>query len=129
MKKQVITLSLILFLTSMIIPATASADRNYCYCYHGYYRSSDPYYGYYNYYGSYYRYPFSYYGYSPYFGYSSACVRAVQRILREEGLYYGPINGILGPRTRSALRAYQRRYDLRVTGRLDIPTLRSMGLI
>ncbi len=62
-------------------------------------------------------------------GYNSrAVVKAAQRVLRAEGLYYGPIDGILGPATREAIRKYQYRHYLRVTGRLDRPTIRAMAL-
>jgi peptidoglycan hydrolase-like protein with peptidoglycan-binding domain len=59
---------------------------------------------------------------------SRAVVKAAQRVLRAEGLYHGPIDGILGPATRSAIRKYQYRHYLRVTGRLDRPTIRAMAL-
>ena len=38
-------------------------------------------------------------------------------------------DGILGPKTKRALRSYQRRNGLKVTGRADTATLRSLGLI
>src|SRR5690349_12695461 len=38
-------------------------------------------------------------------------------------------DGILGPKTKRALRSYQRRNGLKVTGRADTATLRSLGLV
>jgi Putative peptidoglycan binding domain len=66
----------------------------------GYYGYGAGYYGN-GYYGSnYYR----GYGYN---GYQSGVARVQQRLARA-GYYRGPIDGIMGPRTRYALRAYQR---------------------
>lgn len=38
-------------------------------------------------------------------------------------------DGVLGPKTKRALKNYQRRNSLRVTGRADTATLRSLGLV
>ena len=53
-------------------------------------------------------------------------VRAAQRHLKERGYYSGPIDGVLGAATENALRAYQRDKGLKVTGRLDTSTVRSL---
>jgi glucose-6-phosphate dehydrogenase assembly protein OpcA len=47
----------------------------------------------------------------------------VQQILAALGYYAGYIDGNHGPQTREALRQAQMAYDLRVTGRVDPPTL------
>ncbi len=47
----------------------------------------------------------------------------VQQILAALNFYSGPIDGIHGPLTREAIRQAQVIYDLRVTGRIDPPTL------
>lgn len=47
----------------------------------------------------------------------------VQQILAALGFYTGPIDSIHGPLTRDAMRQAQVTYDLRVTGRMDPPTL------
>jgi hypothetical protein len=75
-------------------------------------------------------YPYGYpppYGYYPYSGYGSyydqsgyaggggLSVVEIQRRLARAGYYHGRIDGVMGPRTRSAMRAYQR--DHRVTER------------
>ena len=48
-----------------------------------------------------------------------AQVRQAQLHLRAAGYYPGPVDGHLGPRTRAALRAYQRAHGLPSTGTLD----------
>ncbi|MGF1569084.1 MAG: glucose-6-phosphate dehydrogenase assembly protein OpcA [Nodosilinea sp.] len=47
----------------------------------------------------------------------------VQQILAALGFYTGPIDGIHGALTREAFRQAQITYNLRVTGRMDPPTL------
>jgi len=42
--------------------------------------------------------------------------------LKEKGHDPGPIDGIHGPRTSAALRAYQKAENIKVTGRLDADT-------
>jgi hypothetical protein len=70
-----------------------------------------PYYGYYPPYGYYpYGYGGGYYGagYGGYgYGYRSR-VAGMQRQLAHAGYYHGSIDGIMGPRTRRALQAFQR---------------------
>jgi hypothetical protein len=73
----------------------------------------------------YWYYPYGYYpyGYYPYgYGYGpgaqrvypstavgrGSSVRELQLRLARAGFYHGPIDGIMGPRTRAALRAYER---------------------
>ena len=64
-------------------------------------------------------YPYGYYGYPPYgyyggtgyggYGYGDRSrVAGMQRRLAQAGYYHGSIDGIMGPRTRRAMRAYQR---------------------
>jgi hypothetical protein len=73
-----------------------------------------------------YPYPYGYYGYYPYgygyygdagygYGYGSdyrytsrSRVAEMQRRLARAGYYHGSIDGIMGPQTRRAIRAYQR---------------------
>ncbi len=55
-------------------------------------------------------------------------VRNVQLRLREFGYYAGPPDGMFGPITRGALRAFQADYGLRVTGAVDEATLYTLGL-
>ena len=59
---------------------------------------------------------------------SRADIRKVQEILKSEGFYTGPVDGIVGPSTRSALQEYQRQHNLLITGRIDEQTIQSMNL-
>lgn len=122
--------------------------RTYGYSSYGY-----PYYGY-NYgpsvsigfgspyYGYGYGYPYSYgYGYPYSYNYGSyyynqpgyaygngSIVVAVQARLARSGYYRGPIDGVMGPGTRSAIAAYEQRHGLRIDGVISGPLLRNMGL-
>ncbi|HEY8347333.1 MAG TPA: peptidoglycan-binding domain-containing protein, partial [Symbiobacteriaceae bacterium] len=49
-------------------------------------------------------------------GSTGAAVRGLQRTLAKLGFYRGPIDGIFGPRTEAAVRAFQRSVGLRVDG-------------
>ena len=51
----------------------------------------------------------------------------VQQDLAKAGYYHGPIDGIVGPMTRSAIAAYQRDNDLRVTGTITHGLLDSLN--
>jgi Putative peptidoglycan binding domain len=95
-----------------------------------------PYYGYgYGY--PYYGYPY-YDGYPYAYGYYSprmtrgitddATVAAVQRRLARGGYYHGRIDGVIGPGTRSAIRAFESNNGLPVDGVIDRQLLRTMGL-
>ena len=53
-------------------------------------------------------------------------VRGVQQTLHDIGYWPGPIDGILGSQTRSAIRQYQRDNNLPVTGQLDAETARKV---
>lgn len=55
-------------------------------------------------------------------------VRAAQQKLQEMGLYAGAVDGIAGSQTAAALRRYQLREGLKVTGRLNRETLESLGI-
>jgi len=104
-------------------------------------------------YGGYGYYPYGYspvgYGYYPYgygyypssYGYYSAyrpvyrgqvasgsVVAQVQQRLARAGYYRGAIDGVMGPRTRYAIRAYERDRGLRVDGVISRQLLVTMGL-
>jgi peptidoglycan hydrolase-like protein with peptidoglycan-binding domain len=51
----------------------------------------------------------------------------LQVALRAQGLYLGPIDAIIGPKTVAAVRAFQRVHGLHVTGIADIGTRRELG--
>lgn len=115
------------------------------------------YYGSYPYYGGYSGYPYYVSGYYPggyayaynsypygyngsynsvypnYNGYSSrnyndSVVVRVQERLTRSGYYRGAIDGVMGPRTVYAIRAYERNHGLRADGLIDHRLLRAMGL-
>jgi hypothetical protein len=52
----------------------------------------------------------------------------VQRALARRGFYHGAIDGDVGPGTRGAIREYQYRNRLEVTGRIDRTLLRSLNV-
>jgi LysM repeat protein len=51
----------------------------------------------------------------------------LQVALRAQGLYLGPIDAIIGPKTVAAVRAFQRAHRLHVTGIADLNTRRELG--
>jgi LysM repeat protein len=51
----------------------------------------------------------------------------LQVALRAQGLYDGPIDGIVGPRTVAGIREFQRTHGLRVTGIADVRMRRALG--
>ena len=53
-------------------------------------------------------------------------VLAVQLALLRRGISAGPVDGVVGTQTQAALRAFQRREGLPVTGGLDAATLRRL---
>ena len=72
-----------------------------------------------------YGYDYNYYGDSGYgYGYGSryrgqSTVVEVQRQLAQAGFYRGSIDGIMGPQTRRAIRAYERSHNQREYGMND----------
>jgi putative exosortase-associated protein (TIGR04073 family) len=54
-------------------------------------------------------------------------VRDVQQRLSDMGYQPGPVDGVIGPKTRAAVRAFQKDNDLHQTGRLDHDTLAAMN--
>ncbi len=120
---------------------------------HGHYYSHGSYYGRGYYGGSYYRGGYGY-GYRPYYysrpywgpsigfsfyshpttvyrGYvadNGSLGAEVQRELRRRGYYYGPIDGAIGPQSRAAIRAYQAKRGLYITGSINQSLLRSLGI-
>jgi hypothetical protein len=108
----------------------------YGYYPYGYYGSG--YYGGYGYGGGYYGgsgYGASYYGGPSYGGYGQgygyggrSSVVQLQQRLAQAGYYRGAIDGIMGPRTRSALRAYQRDHGTANYGSRDRQSLRPVTL-
>ena len=54
--------------------------------------------------------------------------RAIQQRLKDQGFYYGEVDGQGGEETSAAIRRYQIRHGLRVTGQLNDETLRALGM-
>ncbi|HEY5753052.1 MAG TPA: peptidoglycan-binding protein [Chthoniobacterales bacterium] len=65
---------------------------------------------------------------SPVYVPPNAPVISVQRRLTVLGYYGGPIDGIMGPKTRTAISAYQREHGLVVTGTIDKALAKSLKL-
>lgn len=59
---------------------------------------------------------------------SSPQMAQVQENLRQKGYYRGSVDGLTGPSTRAAIRAYQVDRGLQVTGRIDSELLEDLGL-
>lgn len=90
-------------------------DNNYWYPAYGY----DPYYSNYTY-------------DEPIYGYNdlspAQVIANVQTALQEQGYYDDQVDGLIGPRTRAALRDFQRDNGLPITAAIDGPTLKALGL-
>lgn len=92
-----------------------------------------PYYGYYPYdsygYGGYPSgYNYGSYSYNDYgYGHGSIVITVQSRLARM-GYYRGPIDGIMGPGTSFAIRAYERDHGLRMDGAISGQLVRNMGL-
>jgi hypothetical protein len=50
-------------------------------------------------------------------------IKHIQTVLQQQGLYNGPVDGVVGPETVSALKAYQSKQGLQQTAALDQETL------
>jgi peptidoglycan hydrolase-like protein with peptidoglycan-binding domain len=55
-------------------------------------------------------------------------IESAQQKLKDEGFYYGEINGKKDADTTAAIRRYQIRNGMRITGDLDTETQRALGL-
>jgi peptidoglycan hydrolase-like protein with peptidoglycan-binding domain len=55
-------------------------------------------------------------------------VESVQQALKDEGFYYGEVNGDMNANLTAAIRRYQIRNGLQVSGELNDETLRSLGV-
>ncbi|MBV9266306.1 MAG: peptidoglycan-binding protein, partial [Acidobacteriaceae bacterium] len=49
-------------------------------------------------------------------------IRAAQQALKDKGFDPGPVDGVDGPKTRAAVREYQKQNNLRADGRLGPQT-------
>ena len=55
--------------------------------------------------------------------------KLIQSSLKEKGYDPGPLDGIIGPKTRSAMKAFQKAMGLGETGRPNESTLQKLGLV
>jgi hypothetical protein len=115
-------------------PYYGSSYYGYGSPYYGGYPYGSSGYGYYpygyGYSGNYYHgssYPY-YSNRSTYRGYNGSVVARVQERLARAGYYAGRIDGVIGPRTRYAIRAYERRHGLPADGIIDRRLLATMGI-
>ena len=54
-------------------------------------------------------------------------VRQVQQALQKKGYDPGPLDGILGPQTKEAVRKFQDFYGIKASGEIDNQTLYALG--
>ena len=55
-------------------------------------------------------------------------IESVQQVLKDEGFYYGEVSGEMNANLTAAIRRYQIRNGLQVTGQLNDETLQSLGI-
>ena len=55
-------------------------------------------------------------------------VKAAQQALKDKGHDPGSVDGVMGPRTQSALKQFQQAEGLQATGRLDAETISKLGV-
>ena len=51
-----------------------------------------------------------------------------QLVLKNDGIYSGPVDGKMSQSTREAIRSFQQSHELNVTGAIDDDTARELGL-
>ena len=56
-------------------------------------------------------------------------VRRVQILLRQKGFESGPPDGVAGPMTRGAVRAFQEKYGMKASGEMDNQFLLGLGAV
>jgi peptidoglycan hydrolase-like protein with peptidoglycan-binding domain len=57
----------------------------------------------------------------------SSGIRIVQTLLRKRAMRPGPIDGIYGPKTTAAIRAFQSRYGMAPSGKINNQLLFALG--
>jgi hypothetical protein len=55
-------------------------------------------------------------------------IREIQQVLIEKGFYHGRADGRMGPETMEAIRTFQGKEGIEVTGRIDERTMTSLGI-
>jgi peptidoglycan hydrolase-like protein with peptidoglycan-binding domain len=66
---------------------------------------------------------------SPHARVSTKGVMKTQEALKEKGYYDGPVDGLIGPKTRAGLRRYQEEQGLNADGRLTRETAERLGVV
>jgi peptidoglycan hydrolase-like protein with peptidoglycan-binding domain len=62
-------------------------------------------------------------------GMSTDTVRKAQQALKDKGFDPGPVDGIMGPQTREAVKKFQdKQADMKATGQLNQQTLSALGV-
>jgi peptidoglycan hydrolase-like protein with peptidoglycan-binding domain len=61
-------------------------------------------------------------------GAGSEQVKSVQKALQDKGMDPGPIDGVMGPKTMAALKAFQKDQKLPESGKLDDQTREKLGV-
>jgi len=61
-------------------------------------------------------------------GAMSEQVKAAQQALKDKGHDPGSIDGVMGPKTRQALKDFQKAEGIKETGRLDAETMAKLGV-
>lgn len=61
-------------------------------------------------------------------GSTGSVVTEIQKRLKSQGFYSGPVDGIYGSATEQAVRKYQSRYGLAVDGKVGTQTLAALGI-
>jgi peptidoglycan hydrolase-like protein with peptidoglycan-binding domain len=56
-------------------------------------------------------------------------IRKVQVILRQRGFPAGPFDGVAGPLTKTAVRAFQVKYGMKTSGEIDNQLLLALGAV
>ncbi len=104
------------------------SDWRHRHHHHYYYSYWDPWYPYSYWDWDYY--PYGYYSYYGEPGYETggSLVVQVQSELADQGYYHGTIDGIIGPQTRAAIRAYERDHRLPVNGVINRSLISEMDL-
>ncbi len=59
--------------------------------------------------------------------FTESTVRHVQKELKTNGYYHGQIDGVAGPDTNTAIRAYQKDHNLAVNGRLNSAMVKKLS--
>ena len=55
-------------------------------------------------------------------------VSEAQEVLKNDGIYSGPVDGRMSQSTREAIRSFQQSHQLNMTGTIDDETARELGL-